>query len=117
MGCHNLWMWRNKEVHNDSFQSPYFPFAKIIQHIEEYDNVMTNSNIDRCYGRTKVRVSWKPPSQDWEKLNTYGARRNDGATCIWSIIRDMEGKSVGGLAKNVGIYSAFRRGFEEYSKD
>ncbi|MCI35838.1 ribonuclease H protein [Trifolium medium] len=57
--------------------------------------------------RHTVMFGWKPPVENWVKLNTDGPCKGRTATSCGGIIRNSRGDWLGGFAKHVGVCSAF----------
>ncbi|KAG7599606.1 Endonuclease/exonuclease/phosphatase superfamily [Arabidopsis suecica] len=62
-------------------------------------------------GRRAMReerlIAWKPPGDDWIKLNTDGASQgNPGKATAGGVLRDSGGNWRGGFALNIGVCSA-----------
>lgn len=54
----------------------------------------------------KLNIKWQPPPNDWHKLNTDGAAKNNsGVAGIGGIIRNHKGDMVAGFTKNIGCAS------------
>ncbi|CAA7038516.1 unnamed protein product [Microthlaspi erraticum] len=57
--------------------------------------------------RVERHIAWKPPMQDWWKINTDGASRgNPGLATAGGVLRDKSGSWICGFALNIGICSA-----------
>ncbi|KAI5397479.1 hypothetical protein KIW84_063335 [Lathyrus oleraceus] len=91
VGCHNLWMWRNKEEHEEQYQRSYHLGLHITQRLDEYGKVVCNHNVVLNDVKMKVMLRSDPPSENWAKLNTNGESRENEATSCSGIIRDMYG--------------------------
>ncbi|XP_057756413.1 uncharacterized protein LOC130975673 [Arachis stenosperma] len=70
---------------------------KYSSHTEEFNNKVMEPSI-----RSKVPVKWRPPPQDWLKLNTDAAFSDEtktGATA--AVIRDYQGNMLGGIVNKI----------------
>jgi ribonuclease HI len=105
--CYYLWYWRNKEIHDENFIRPVQPVLFVLQRCREYNraNKTTRAVIERP--RSTVMIRWKPPVEDWVKLNTDGACKGRTTAGCGGIIRNNRGDWLGGFAKHVGVCSAF----------
>jgi hypothetical protein len=54
-----------------------------------------------------MMVVWKPPKTSWMKIDTDGARREDGRTGCGGVIRRSEGEWLGGLLSCWGSCHAY----------
>ncbi|PNX61822.1 ribonuclease H, partial [Trifolium pratense] len=52
-------------------------------------------------------IGWQPPTGSFVKLNTDGARKDNGKAGCGGVIRGSQGEWLGGFAKGVGTCSAF----------
>ncbi|KAF7842214.1 reverse transcriptase [Senna tora] len=54
-------------------------------------------------------ISWKPPKQDWMKINVDGShRKDDNSICCGGVVRDNSGRWITGFTKRLGHGSAFQ---------
>ncbi|GAU13938.1 hypothetical protein TSUD_262650 [Trifolium subterraneum] len=105
--CHSLWMWRNKEAHDEEFVRPMQPVNYVQKRVEEYQHAKQASDLLDGREYTLVDIGWKPPSGSFVKLNTDGARKDNNKAGCGGIIRGNHGEWLGGFAKGVGECSAF----------
>ncbi|GAU12817.1 hypothetical protein TSUD_73040 [Trifolium subterraneum] len=77
--CHSLWMWRNKEAHDEEFVRPMQPVNYVQKRVEEYQHAK----------------------------QANGARKDNNKAGCGGIIRGNKGEWLGGFAKGVGECSAF----------
>lgn len=108
MTCYLLWSWRNKERHEANFIRPLFPDRVVLQYVDTYQQASERRVVHdgRHYQWTQVR--WTPPSIGWVCVNTDGAAylHGDVAGC-GGLLRDHEGKWLGGFSRNLGSCHAF----------
>jgi hypothetical protein len=85
-------MWRNKELHDDTYQRPLQPVHQILKEINEYyaANVI-NRSIMGCGWETRL-ICWKPPIDGRVKLNTDGARKVGGNVGCGGLIHGSNGQ-------------------------
>ncbi|MCH99988.1 ribonuclease H protein, partial [Trifolium medium] len=106
--CYFLWQWRNKAVHDDTYQRPFHPASQIMQYVQEYHVCATSGVQTEASQRVAVQVRWMRPQQGYLSLNTDGAVKNGSqqAGC-GGVIRNGSGNWVCGFAKALGPCSAF----------
>ncbi|GAU44140.1 hypothetical protein TSUD_188010 [Trifolium subterraneum] len=74
----------------------------------ETKKLMMRSLLDRFIREcTRVEIGWKPPSDNFVRLNTDGARKDNNKAECGGIIRGNHGEWLGGFAKVIGECSAF----------
>ncbi|CAJ2675557.1 unnamed protein product [Trifolium pratense] len=105
--CHSLWMWRNKEIHDEHFVRPVHSVQQVTKRVEEYYQASKVNGILGCREGMLVQIGWQPPNGSFVKLNTDGARKNNGRAGCGGVIRGSQGEWLGGFAKGVGSCSAF----------
>jgi ribonuclease HI len=105
--CHSLWMWRNKEAHDEDFVRPIHPINYVYKRVEEYHHAKHASDLIDGKEYSRVEIGWKPPSGNFVRLNTDGASKNNNQAGCGGIIRGNQGEWLGGFAKGVGDCSAF----------
>jgi ribonuclease HI len=105
--CHSLWMWRNKETHDDGYVRPIHIVRQVRQRVDEYYQAQRTHEVMKHRESLVVHVGWLPPSGNFVKLNTDGARKDHGSAGCGGIIRGSHGEWLGGFAKGVGTCSAF----------
>jgi ribonuclease HI len=106
--CYYLWQWRNKTVHDDSFERPLYPARQILQHVKDYHACISHGIHIDASQHVAVQIRWLRPRQDYLCLNTDGAMKagSQKAGC-GGVIRDGSGNWVCGFAKALGTCSAF----------
>jgi ribonuclease HI len=105
--CHSLWMWRNKETHDEEFIRPIQSVNYVYKAVEDYKHAKQVTDMIGGNEYSLVEVGWKPPVGSFVRLNTDGARKNDNRTGCGGVIRGNQGEWLGGFAKGVGDCSAF----------
>jgi hypothetical protein len=105
--CHRVWMWLNKELHDDTFQRPHHPIHQILRDSNDYYSAnLINRSITGSGWETQW-ICWKPLIVGRVKLNTDGACKVGGGAGCGGLIRGSDGQWLGGFAKNVGRCSAY----------
>jgi ribonuclease HI len=105
--CHQIWYWRNRERHEETFSRPSNMAMEVLRHVHCYQEAT------RCIAGTTsptygvALVGWKCPQVGWVKLNSDGACRKDGRSGCGGVIRGSDGEWLGGFAKYVGRCSVF----------
>ncbi|GAU43243.1 hypothetical protein TSUD_241340 [Trifolium subterraneum] len=102
VACHQLWFWRNKEKHEESFSRPSNAVLHVMNQVKYYQDADCENVIVVSPTREVVMVGWKYPPSGWVKLNTDGSCRKDGRSGCGGVIRGSEGEWIGGFAKFVG---------------
>ncbi|MCI02556.1 ribonuclease H protein, partial [Trifolium medium] len=105
--CHSLWMWRNKEMHDDDFVRPVHAIQYVTNTVENYCQAKRATEVLGCREYVSTQIGWIPPTGDFVKLNTDGAWKHHNIAGCGGIIRGSQGEWLGGFAKGVGSYSAF----------
>jgi hypothetical protein len=105
--CHCIRSWLNKEEHYDHFQRPLNAAVVVANHVKQYSQAELLQTVLHKVNKTEVRISWKPPMEEWVKLNTDGAYKEGRVAGCGGVIRDSNGVWKGGFAKNLGICSAY----------
>jgi ribonuclease HI len=105
--CNSIWLWRNKELHDDDYNRPTRPILHILNYISEYYQARMMSSVVIKLPRVTSMIGWKPPVEGRLKLNTDGACKDGHMAGCGGIIRDSNGRWCGGFAKHVGSCSAF----------
>jgi hypothetical protein len=90
--CYSLWMWRNKEQHEDNFLRPTQPVSFVLQRCREYCNAVQAKEVMAEKPRRISWVGWKPPDVGWIKLNTDGACKEAYASGCGGILRNNNGE-------------------------
>jgi ribonuclease HI len=105
--CYYLWIWRNKELHEENFIRPVHSVQFVLQRCREYKNANKSKRIVTDRPRSTVWIGWKPPTNGWIKLNTDGACKGRTTAGCGGVMRNSSGVWIGGFAKHVGVCSAF----------
>lgn len=88
-----LVIWRNKEVHDETFSRPPNMAHHIRQAVEIYHRSMLSS-VSVVKQKIQRQVHWNRPSHDWVRLNCDGAASLGVAGC-GGVLRDAEGNGCG----------------------
>ncbi|KAK2394949.1 hypothetical protein QL285_056723 [Trifolium repens] len=105
--CHILWMWRNKENHDEHFVRPVYTVQHVSKRVDEYYHASRVNDVMESRESMLMHIGWKPPTGSFVKLNTDGALKDNGSAGCGGLIRGSEGEWIGGFAKSVGTCSAF----------
>jgi ribonuclease HI len=105
--CHSIWMWRNRELHDDGFNRPARPVINVMNSISDYYQARMTSCIVTKLPRATSLIGWKLPAEGRVKINTDGACKDRRTAGCGGVIRDSRGRWCGGFAKHVGSCSAF----------
>ncbi|MCH79377.1 putative non-LTR retroelement reverse transcriptase [Trifolium medium] len=107
MACHRVWMWRNKESHDDNYQRPINPMQQVMR--SNHDYLISERANNYVFERNKMlhEVYWQPPAEGRMKLNTDGACKDGRNAGCGGILRGSDGQWLGGFAKSIGICNAF----------
>ncbi|KAK2417023.1 heat shock 70 kDa protein [Trifolium repens] len=107
LACFCLWNWRNKEAHETNFLRPVNPVQHIMRMSEDYRKALYANNTAMQKERVLSYINWKPPRENFVKLNTDGACKERKRVGCGGVIRGNQGEWLRGFAKNVGNCSAF----------
>jgi ribonuclease HI len=107
MACYSLWMWRNKELHDENFVRPAIAVPLVWKKVEEYNAAMSNSEVIMDRDKVVRLISWKLPKSSFVSLNTDGASKDHQEAGCGGIVRGSQGEWIGGFSKSVGRCSAF----------
>lgn len=117
--CSTLWQWRNQQTHNLQFVAPCRPWERIVKFLNSYEVAKKSSWVveAKCYIWKEVR--WKPPAVGWITLNCDGAARaTDGPSGCGGILRDSDGRWIGGYPHEAwGAVPLLLRSYGESMKD
>ncbi|GAU39697.1 hypothetical protein TSUD_321110 [Trifolium subterraneum] len=107
--CHSIWMWRNRELHNDDFNIAARPIINIMNSISDYYQARMTSCMVTKLPRAISLIGWKLPAEGRVKIkiNMDGACKDGHTAGCGGVIRDGRGWWCGGFAKHVGSCSAF----------
>ncbi|KAL8159786.1 hypothetical protein V2J09_001323 [Rumex salicifolius] len=101
-----LWRWRNGRVFkSDKSISDIRSF--VLEQAKEFAARMNWRHVDAMVGRhEEIHISWSRPAVGWVKVNTDGARESRwGMATAGGVIRNDEGRWMGGFVKNIGVCS------------
>lgn len=73
-----LWNWKNKEKHIDNFKRPLDGKADVTSYVNAYHVADKATKIVQETPKVMTIVSWKCPPAGWVKINSDGARKEDG---------------------------------------
>jgi ribonuclease HI len=104
-----LWTWRNKELHDSNFMRPSNTIYHIIKLGKDYRKAMRDMAVVGHQDRNRILsyIKWKPPKENYVKLNTDGACKEGRTAGCGGVIRGNQGEWLGGFAKGVGYCNAF----------
>jgi hypothetical protein len=105
--CHNLWMWRNKEMHDENFVRPVYTVQHVNNRVKDYHQAKRANDVVGGREYVMQQIGWQPPSGNFVKINTDEARKQCSRARCGGIIRGSQGEWLGGFAKRVGDCSAF----------
>ncbi|CAJ2673373.1 unnamed protein product [Trifolium pratense] len=105
--CHCLWIWRNRELHEENYNRPMQPVLYIMQRLREYYQASKVSGTVVSVPKRVSWIRWQPPEEGWVKVNSDGASKGEQMAGCGGLIRDHRGHWLGGFAKFVGVGSAF----------
>ena len=102
MLCWQIWDSRNKSIFRQTPPSPskIFHVAEAIAKDYAAANPFKNSSRDQV----EKCIKWKPPDNDYTKLNFDGSVVNNRSAAIGFAIRDKEGCAVLAGAKKISSY-------------
>ncbi|KAK2422059.1 Polynucleotidyl transferase, ribonuclease H superfamily protein [Trifolium repens] len=107
IGCHVLWLWRNRDCHGDTRVRPTQLWQTILNMVQQYQLADTNNIALLAHHKVEVPIGWNRPEGDWIKLNTDGAsRRNNSAGC-GGLLRNSNGQWLGGFSRHLGTCNAY----------
>ncbi|KAL8151867.1 hypothetical protein V2J09_021675 [Rumex salicifolius] len=101
-----LWRWRNDRVFNsDNSIGDIRSFIQ--EQAKEFAASTNGRRVDAMVGRREeIHISWSRPAVGWVKVNTDGARESRyGMATAGGVIRNDEGRWMGGFVKNIGVCS------------
>ncbi|MCI04580.1 putative ribonuclease H protein [Trifolium medium] len=107
LACHALWLWRNKEIHEDNQLRHIHPWAKVMSNVTNYKlekhvDVIANDVVHKV----GMLISCNPPLEGWIRLNTDGSCKEGNRAGCGGLVRGSEGEWLGSFAKFVGSSSA-----------
>jgi ribonuclease HI len=100
-------MWRNKELHDDNFVRPVHAVQQVRSRVKDYYQAKKANEVLGGREYVNKQIGWKPPTGNFVKLNTDGARKQNNKAGCGGVIRGGQGEWLGGFAKGVGDCSAF----------
>ncbi|MCI13994.1 putative non-LTR retroelement reverse transcriptase [Trifolium medium] len=79
------------EQHNNHFMRPTNAGYYILQKVKEYHASSVVSLVATQVHRTASHIGWKPPDDDWIKLNTDGACKERSAYVaeLWGVLEGL----------------------------
>ncbi|PKI49193.1 hypothetical protein CRG98_030411 [Punica granatum] len=105
VSCWVFWDWLNKSILELQFIWPLDSAIMIFKVVHEFvqSNLCANAHTDRKARDWKL-IGWRMPSNGWLKLNTNrAAKGNQGLAGAGGLLRDDNGKWLGGFVHNIGI--------------
>jgi hypothetical protein len=97
-----LWNWKNKELHESNFVRPSNPVQHVIKLCDDYKKAEHTDGMVFQHNRVMTNIGWKPPKDQFVKLNVDGASNNGKQAGCGGVIRGNQGEWLGGFAKSVG---------------
>ncbi|KAL4292566.1 hypothetical protein AHAS_Ahas18G0040900 [Arachis hypogaea] len=107
--CWRIWYWRNKEMHDTSYNRPRQPHQEIYKQVQDIKEALEKDYlVGKRIGRTERNIGWHPPPKGWIKLNTDGtAQGNPVVTGCGGLLRNEEGNWIAGFTHRIGDGTAF----------
>ncbi|PNX83094.1 ribonuclease H [Trifolium pratense] len=87
--------------------SPMYPVHHILKMTEDYTQALSSSSTVMMREERVSMIGWLPPKENFVKLNTDGANKDNMVAGCGGVIQDCQGEWIGGFAKCVGVCSAF----------
>ncbi|CAI8605340.1 unnamed protein product [Vicia faba] len=84
--CHQIWMWRNKEEHDDFYLRPSELALYILQRRKDYEHT---KNLTMQVTRNGVRsknIEWRPPTDNMVKLNSNRPGKEDNIVAYGELL-------------------------------
>ncbi|PNY12120.1 3-ketoacyl-CoA synthase, partial [Trifolium pratense] len=106
-GCHALWTWRNKLIHDESFIMPLQPWKEIHRSTQLYEMHSSVQSTVNLVERVVTNVRWLPLEPGWVRINTDGASKGDEVAGCGGMIKGEDGSWICGFTKGVGVCSAY----------
>jgi ribonuclease HI len=107
LACYSLWIWRNKEQHDENFIRPAIAVPLVWKKVDEYNAAMRNSEDIMEKDKVVRLIRWKQPKSSFVSLNTDGASKEHQLAGCGGIVRGSQGEWLGGFSKSIGRCSAF----------
>ncbi|KAF7815494.1 ribonuclease H [Senna tora] len=100
---------RISALFEEGFVRPSNAHARVMEYIKEVNCAKDIFDSNRLPGvREATLVAWEKPSDGWIKVNSDGACKSDGKAGCGAILRDHEGRWIGGIARNLDGCSVIR---------
>jgi hypothetical protein len=85
--CYCLWNWKNKELHESNFVRPSNPVQHVIKLCDDYKKAKHINGMVFQHNRVMTNIGWKPPKDQFVKLNVDGASNNGKQAGCGGVIR------------------------------
>jgi hypothetical protein len=82
-----LWNWKNKELHESNFVRPSNPVQHVIKLCDDYKKAKHINGMVFQHNRVMTNIGWKPPKDQFVKLNVDGASNNGKQAGCGGVIR------------------------------
>ncbi|GAU47106.1 hypothetical protein TSUD_403390 [Trifolium subterraneum] len=93
---------QNKELHDEEFVRPMRPVLHVLKLLKDYAQAMQNHVNGDIRGSIVALIGWVPPKENFVKLNTDGASKNNQVAGCGGVVRGTQSEWVGGFAMCVG---------------
>ncbi|XP_045810455.1 uncharacterized protein LOC123904892 [Trifolium pratense] len=107
VGCHFLWLWRNREAHGDERVRPSQPWRVIMNWVHHYKRANVSQIASHITTKEVVQIGWNGPEGDWIMLNTDGASRCGSTAGCGGLLRNSGGQWLGGFSHHLGRCNAY----------
>lgn len=97
--CHCLWTQRNKEEHDEYFSRPFNTGQHVRSLVKSYESSKFQNDVVSKVGKAMELIAWKPPKNNWAKLNTDRACKDIYNACCGGVIQDSRGDLIGSFTK------------------
>ncbi|XP_061371034.1 uncharacterized protein LOC133313656 [Gastrolobium bilobum] len=103
--CNSLWIWRNKEIHEEGYKRPVDPSIPLAAHIEEIRCSFVHRSREVLSIPALIKPEkWTAPNHGYFKLNVDGAVNGGQAAC-GGLIRGRNGDWIDGFSIFLGSCS------------
>ncbi|KAF7814111.1 putative ribonuclease H protein At1g65750 family [Senna tora] len=105
--CWKVWKWRNDFIFNNGKSSVGDPVLHIQQYCRFVISAFSSVDKERQNRRAAVKIAWKPPPEEWVKINVDGSvdPSSFGSSACGGVLRDRDGNFLCGFIRNVGSCS------------
>ncbi|KAF7824249.1 ribonuclease H [Senna tora] len=109
ISCWYIWKQRNDWVFNNRHNLANSLIPIIYIHMRNFTAANNSICCDSNFQKHLEFISWKPPEQDWMKINVDGShRKDDNSICCGGVVRDNIGRWITGFTKRLGHGSEFQ---------